>query len=163
MSGDSLYNYFRDYDPAIGRYIQSDPIWLKGGLNTYAYVSGSPLRWSDPYGLEGGGFDTRYGNWCGKNWSGGQQGPKIPGNPAGPIDSLDECCMAHDNCYAKFECEPCGSSSDKSNGKKQCDRVLGSCLDSLKGKAPQNWPKPPKPGTENDAYFFCQKAKYYFK
>jgi RHS repeat-associated protein len=45
------YNYFRDYDPAIGRYIESDPIGLDGGLNTYGYDGGSPLVNIDPLGL----------------------------------------------------------------------------------------------------------------
>jgi RHS repeat-associated protein len=44
------YNYFRNYDPSIGRYIESDPIGLDGGLNTYLYVNASPLTLVDPTG-----------------------------------------------------------------------------------------------------------------
>lgn len=46
-----FYNYFRDYDPEIGRYIQSDPIGLDDGVNTYAYVGSNPINNFDSDGL----------------------------------------------------------------------------------------------------------------
>src|SRR5690606_15312706 len=80
------HNYFRDYDPSKGRYIQSDPIRLRGGINIYTYVEGNPLRYLDVYGLDKTSWDgfsplgdgrgkldgPRNGNWGGKCWSGGQ-------------------------------------------------------------------------------------------
>jgi RHS repeat-associated protein len=45
------YNYHRTYDPSTGRYLESDPIGLIGGLNTYGYVGANPNGYFDFFGL----------------------------------------------------------------------------------------------------------------
>ena len=45
------YNVMRDYDAALGRYVQSDPIGSTGGSNSYVYVAANPVNQSDITGL----------------------------------------------------------------------------------------------------------------
>lgn len=94
------YNYFRDYDPGIGRYVQSDPIGLKGGINTYLYGLGDPLSGADPTGLR-----RRYPGedpypWCGNDPMCRVYGQRCPRSP-----ERDSCLM---NCFlkAQFTCQP---------------------------------------------------------
>jgi RHS repeat-associated protein len=48
----NYYNYFRDYDSATGRYLQSDPIGLAGGINIYLYGNANPVVFFDRNGLD---------------------------------------------------------------------------------------------------------------
>jgi len=71
------YNYFRDYDPKTGRYVESDPIGLRGGLNTFGYVQQMPLSRQDPFGL--GPFDGT--DRMIRDWA-GMPSTQLPSSPA---------------------------------------------------------------------------------
>ena len=109
------YNYFRDYDPRTGRYVESDPIGLEGGLNTYAYVDSSPLMWIDQKGLLGNkpppGPDRRrsgliFGDMCGS----GESAHNIPDRFY--IYDFRGPCAWHDLCYG---CSGARAGFDKSS------------------------------------------------
>ena len=53
------YNHHRDYRAQSGRYVESDPIGLDGGINTYTYVSGKPIDSYDESGL----IEHKTGQW----------------------------------------------------------------------------------------------------
>jgi len=98
------YNMARDYDPAVGRYVESDPIGLQGGINTFAYALSNPSYQFDPLGLLVWNNSTTYdydlvdGNYA-----------AFPGSPSLPVDStVGGLTLVNWDITAKCECSGSG-------------------------------------------------------
>jgi RHS repeat-associated protein len=104
------YNWNRYYDPKLGRYITSDPVGLRGGLNSYTYTGSNPLRWSDAKGLVLDDWEPS-GSIDGDPLAWGM--PGSAGSPCGsgfsfPAFSFGPACIRHDECYGT-----CGANKTK--------------------------------------------------
>jgi RHS repeat-associated protein len=100
------YNYFRNYDFSTGRYVQSDPIGLDDGVNTYNYVLGNPLKYFDTQGLSACGAGSGLGDTV------------VPESPGG--NNFTPCCEQHDSCY-EIECKTI-------TNKSLCDAMFLGCM-----------------------------------
>jgi RHS repeat-associated protein len=92
-----FYNWNRYYDPSTGRYIESDPIGLAGGLNTFSYALNQPNRYSDPSGQIAGVDDVVVG---GIVLGVGAILASPPGQAAikKTVDAISELCTPGDPC-----------------------------------------------------------------
>jgi len=126
------YNYFRNYNPATGSYIEADRIGIQKGRNRlYIYAGNNPLMNKDPRGL------VWHGKYCSPNWTGGVIEPYDPNHEdqyAEPLDPLDGCCRLHDIDY--YQCrkgQPCDI-----NARGKCmivaDGALSACASAAGGK-----------------------------
>lgn len=134
-------NWYRDYKPEIGRYVEFDPIlqpkvsktiksscakstvtWRvpllisnQQDLYHYVYTADNPINRTDPTGL------VWYGNWCG------------PGGSGNPRNCYDSACKKHDNCYDNCSIDALSRWSPGS--------ILGECAKACDKTLLSNWKK----------------------
>lgn len=131
----SHYNFHRDYGPNLGRYMQSDPIGVDGGVNFYAYVEARPVHLRDSLGLQKEMCAAGLSAWCPPPSCNCVDSPRSPPNGCGggPTSYIipnqpfgfefEGCCNAHDICYGTC----------RGPGKMMCDlNFLGCMADKCK-------------------------------
>ena len=132
-------------------------LWNIRGLEDYGDGLDSPVEWDTGDNGRGLSDGPRYGNWGGKNWSGGWAPSEHRGQDGGKpsIDSSDELYREHDACTGAAK------ESTDTGKQQQCDEILVKGLEGLPVN-PKEWPNPPQDGDEKGAGWFKDKASWWF-
>jgi RHS repeat-associated protein len=155
------YNYLRNYDPTIGRYMEADPIGLEGGVNMFAYAESNPLRYSDVFGLDTEfcqrpffPFPVPYARHCFVRYSGGGSS-SFSGTGPGPDPAPDwwpRNCQPtegeQDDVCMRREMQNCEAAQYDFLGFNCChcvERAMNICGISIPRVDWPNWPVNPGP------------------
>jgi RHS repeat-associated protein len=91
------YNYFRDYDPSLGRYLEADPLGVEDGVNPFAYVHSDPLYQVDEHGLFSRNREERSRERTDRSGA-----PVPPGSPSSSsAASVARYHRCWENCYER--------------------------------------------------------------